>query len=90
MADIDRVEVLLRMAENLRQDNNVWRNEVWKEGRQRAIKLNEMIALFEKEYGLLAQERELLKQYLPMEEPMPRAVTQGPRPNEPVQRKANP
>lgn len=86
MAEIDRVEVLLQLANNQRRDNEEWRNQVWKEGEERARALQATIARFEKEYGALNQELELLRQYLPRpqrqqlpEQPMPKAVTQGPR-----------
>ena len=88
MADIDRVEMLMQLGENLRNDNNEWRKAVWKEGQERARRVSEMLARFEKEYAALAQEHDLLAQYLPRQEPMPRAVTKGPA-DEPVQRQVN-
>lgn len=79
MADIDRVQLLIGLSNNMRTDNEEWRRQVYKEGRERAIKVNEMIALFEKEYGALANERDRLAQYMPQQEPAPKAVTQGQR-----------
>lgn len=79
MADIDRVELLIGLSNNMRTENDEWRKQVWREGRERALRVKEMIARIEKEFGLLHQELELVRQYLPREEPLPKAVTQGPR-----------
>lgn len=86
MADIDRVEVLLRLAENQRADNDEWRKQVWREGNERAKRLLETISRFEQEYAALDQERQRMSQYLPNQrqelpraEPMPKVVTQGPK-----------
>ena len=90
MADIDRIELLAQLANNERKDNDEWRREVWREGNRRAKRINDLIIKFEQEYAALDQERQLLSQYLPRQEEMPKVVTQGPRSNEPIQRKANP
>ena len=88
MASMDRVELLMQLSENMRADNDDWRKQVWREGNERAKRVLEMIQRFEAEYAALDAERKSLSQYLPRqqitEEPMPRAVTQGPRTNEPV------
>lgn len=85
MADMDRVELLIGLANNMRAENNDWRNQVWREGRERAERLKAMIARFENEYGALNQELDLLRQYLPRQqeqlpkvEPMPKVVGKGP------------
>lgn len=86
MAEIDRVEVLLQLANNQRIDNERWRNEVWKEAIDRVRALQATISRVEKEFGLLHQELDTLNRMLPRQErqlppeqPMPKSVTQGPR-----------
>lgn len=79
MADMDRVELLIGLAANMRAENDDWRKQVYREGQERARRLLDVIQRFEKEYAALDQERTLLSQYLPRQEEMPRAVTQGPR-----------
>lgn len=86
MAEIDRVEVLLQLANNQRRDNEEWRNQVWKEAMERIRAIKDAIVRVEKEFGLLHQELNTLNSILPQapreqvaREPMPRAVTQGPR-----------
>jgi hypothetical protein len=85
MADIDRVQLLIGLSNNMRTDNDAWRKEVFQEGRLRALRVKEMMTLFEQEYGALSQEMDRLNQYLPRQaqqvpEQMPKAVTQGPKP----------
>lgn len=93
---MDRIDLLINLAANERADNEEWRKAVYREGQERAKRVLDLIQRFEYEYAALDAERQKLSQYLPRnqqqlpEEPMPRAVTQGPRPNEPVQRKVNP
>lgn len=79
MADMDRVELLIGLAANMRAENDDWRKQVWREGQERARRLLDVIQRFEKEYAALDQERNLLSQYLPRQEEMPKVVTQGPR-----------
>lgn len=85
MADMDRVELLIGLSNNLRKDNEQWRRDVWKEGRERAERCKMMMDRLEAEFVALNQEFEMVKQYLPHqqqqlpEQPMPKAVTQGPR-----------
>ena len=87
MADIDRIELLIGLSNNVRSENEAWRREVFKEGRQRAVRLREMMTRFEQEYIALSGEMDRLNQYLPQQQerlttepPMPKAVTQGPKP----------
>jgi hypothetical protein len=68
MADMDRVELLIGLSNNLRKDNDAWRKQVWKEGREKAELTQAMLARLEQEYGLLNQEFELVKQYLPRQQ----------------------
>lgn len=91
---MDRIDLLLNLAANERADNEEWRKTIYREGQERAKRLLGLIQRFEYEYAALDAERNKLSQYLPrnqdqLPEQMPRAVTQGPRPNEPVQRKVN-
>jgi hypothetical protein len=82
MSDIDRVQLLIGLSNNMRAENEEWRKQVFREGRERAMNVDKMIALFEQEYGALSAERDRLAQYLPKQvsqEPMPAAVTKGPR-----------
>jgi len=85
MADIDRVELLIGLSNNMRTDNDAWRKEVFQEGRARALRVREMMSRFEQEYAVLSREMDSFAQYLPRqaervaEEPVPKAVTQGPR-----------
>jgi len=84
MADIDRIELLMRLSQNMRADNEEWRREIYKEGVERAKRLMEIVNMFEREYTALDQERAKLQQYMPRQEPrldeqMPKAVTQGPK-----------
>jgi hypothetical protein len=79
MADIDRVELLMRLSQNARADNDEWRRQIWREGNERAKRINELLAMFEKEYGALAAEQDKLQQYLPRREEMPKVVSQGPK-----------
>jgi hypothetical protein len=86
MADIDRVQLLIGLSNNMRAENAEWRKQVHQEGRERANRVNEMIALFEQEYAALDRERQSLSQYLPRQqeklppvEPMPKVAQQGPR-----------
>jgi hypothetical protein len=83
MADFDRVDLLIGLSNNLRTDNDAWRKEVFQEGRARAVRVREMMNRFEQEYGALSREMDSLQQYLPrpaVQEQMPKAVTQGPKP----------
>jgi len=79
MADIDRVELLMRLSQNARADNDEWRRQIWREGIERAKRINELMAMFEKEYSSLAAEQDKLVQYLPRREEMPKVVQQGPK-----------
>jgi hypothetical protein len=88
MADIDRVELLMRLSENMRTDNEEWRKQIYREGQERAKRVLEMIQRFEYEYAALDRERQSLSQYLPRQqqqeklppaEPLPRVATQGPK-----------
>lgn len=86
MADIDRIELLMRLSQNMRGDNEQWRREIYKEGVERAKRLMELVGMFEREYTELDRERAKLQQYMPiqrenprLEEPTPKAVTQGPK-----------
>jgi hypothetical protein len=83
MADFDRVDLLIGLSNNMRTDNDAWRKEVFQEGRARAVRVREMMNRFEQEYGALSREMDSLQQYLPRqavpEQPMPKAVTQGPK-----------
>ena len=79
MADIDRVELLMRLSQNARADNDEWRRQIWREGNERAKRINELMAMFEKEYSSLAAEQDKLVQYLPRREEMPKVVQQGPK-----------
>jgi len=79
MADIDRVELLMRLSQNARADNDEWRRQIWREGNERAKRINELMAMFEKEYSSLATEQDKLAQYLPRREEMPKVVQQGPK-----------
>jgi hypothetical protein len=81
MADIDRVELLMRLSQNARADNDEWRREMWREGAQRAKRMNELYEMFLREFEAVELERNKLAQYLPRqaEQPMPKAVTQGPK-----------
>lgn len=88
MADIDRVELLMQLANNMRSDNEEWRAQVYREGQERARRVLDVIARFEREYAALDQERQRLSQYLPRrdehlprQEPMPKVVTQAPKHN---------
>jgi hypothetical protein len=87
MADIDRIELLMRLSSNMRADNAEWRKEVFSEGYQRYKNAMQIRALFEQEYANLDDECRRLEQYAPtppdrriQEPPMPKAVTQGPKP----------
>jgi hypothetical protein len=84
MADIDRVQLLIGLSNNMRTDNHGWRKEVFQEGRARAVRCREMMAMFEQEYAALSREMDSLQQYLPSQavaqEPPPKVVSQGPRP----------
>ena len=81
MADIDRVELLIGLSNNMRADNDEWRREVFQEGQQRAKRVQELMVMFEKEYGELSAERDRLGQYFPRrQEDMPKVVQQGPKP----------
>lgn len=85
MADIDRIELLMRLSQNMRADNEDWRREVWREGAERAKRLMEIVGMFEQEWIALDQEKAKLQQYFPVRqeklaEPMPKAVTKGPQP----------
>jgi hypothetical protein len=73
------IEVLMGVSKNLREQNDDWRADVYREGRERAVRVSELLALFEREYAALDQERQRLAQYLPRQEPMPKVVTQGPK-----------
>lgn len=84
MADIDRVQLLIGLSNNMRADNDAWRKEVFQEGRARALRVREMMGMFEAEYAALSREMDSLAQYLPRQAlpeqgPVPKAVTQGPR-----------
>jgi hypothetical protein len=86
MADMDRVELLMGLSNNMRQDNEEWRRAVYREGQERAKRVLEMIRRFEAEYAALDQERQSLSQYLPRQqeqlpraEQMPKVVQQGPK-----------
>ena len=83
MADIDRVQLLIGLSNNMRTDNDAWRKEIFQEGRGRAVRCRELMTMFEQEYAALAREMDSLAQYLPRsavaQEPVPKAVTQGPR-----------
>ncbi len=80
MADIDRVELLMRLSQNARADNDAWRREIWREGAERAKRMNELQDMFIREFEALEAEQKKLAQYLPrQQEPMPKAVTQGPK-----------
>lgn len=84
MADIDRVELLMRLAENVRIENNEWRMQVYKEGQERYKRVKDMVDRFEREYAALDAELKALSQYVPRDqlpkgEPMPKVVQQGPR-----------
>jgi hypothetical protein len=85
MADIDRVELLMRLSQNARADNDAWRREIWREGFERAKRMNELFDMFVQEFEAIEAEQKKLAQYLPRQqeklaEPMPKAVTQGPKP----------
>lgn len=80
MADIDRVELLMRLSQNARADNDAWRREVWREGAERAKRMNELQDMFIREFEALEAEQRKLAQYLPrQQEPMPKVVSQGPK-----------
>lgn len=87
MADIDRVELLLRLSQNARADNDEWRRQIYREGVERAKRINELVAMFEREYAALDQEQQRLSQYMPRKddpripraEEMPKVVQQGPK-----------
>ena len=79
MADIDRVELLMRLSQNARADNDEWRREMWREGAQRAKRMNELYDTFLREFEAIETERNKLAQYLPrQEQPMPKVVAKGP------------
>lgn len=80
MADIDRVELLMRLSQNMRGDNEEWRREIYKEGVERAKRFLEIVDMFEREWAALDHERQKLQQYLPRQEPLPKVVSQGPKP----------
>lgn len=85
MADIDRIELLMRLSQNMRGDNEEWRREVHREGVERAKRLMEIVGMFEREYAEIDRERAKLQQYMPrqdprLEDPMPKSVTKGPQP----------
>ena len=80
MADIDRVELLMRLSQNARADNDEWRREIWREGAQRAKRMSELVDMFAREFEALEAEQRKLAQYLPrQEQPMPKVVQQGPK-----------
>jgi hypothetical protein len=87
MADIDRIELLMRLSSNMRADNAEWRKEINAEGYQRYKNAMQIRALFEQEYANLDDECRRLEQYAPIQpkaqlgqEPqMPKVVTQGPK-----------
>jgi hypothetical protein len=85
MADIDRIELLMRLSSNMRADNAEWRKEVNAEGYERYKRAAQLMQLFEQEYANLDSELRRLEQYAPtppdrrVEAPMPKAVTQGPK-----------
>lgn len=68
MADIDRVELLIGLSSSLRKENDMWRRDVWKEGRERAERCQLMMSKLEEEFVALNQEFELVKQYLPRQQ----------------------
>lgn len=78
MADIDRVELLMRLSQNARADNDEWRRQIWREGAERAKRINELVVMFEREWQALEQEQHKLAQYLPRQQEMPKVVQQGP------------
>jgi hypothetical protein len=81
MADIDRIELLMRLSQNARADNEAWRRQTWMEGAERAKRMNELFDMFIREFEAIEAEQKKLAQYLPRAEPpMPKAVTQGPKP----------
>jgi hypothetical protein len=86
MADIDRIELLMRLSQNMRADNDVWRKEVFSEGFERYKRAAQLMQMFEQEYRVLDMEIQRLEAYAPqqpnrqVEPPMPKAVTQGPKP----------
>jgi hypothetical protein len=69
------IEILVAASKNIREQNDDWRREVFREGRERAIRVNELLAMFEAEYAFLDQEASRLQQYLPRkaEEQFPKA-----------------
>jgi len=75
------------LAEDQTADNQDWSRDVWKEGEARYQKVKDQIATLDKAKSLLQAELKRLSVYAPEE--MPRAVTQGPREHEPIQRQAN-
>lgn len=87
MADIDRIELLMRLSSNMRAENAEWRKEVHAEGFERYKRAAQLMQLFEQEYGNLDSEMRRLEQYAPTppdrriqaDAPMPKAVTQGPK-----------
>ena len=85
---LTNVDLLLMLAQDQTADNQDWSREVWKEGEARVKKIQDQIETLDKAKNLLVNELKRLSVYLPEQEQMPRAVTQGPR-NEPIQRKAN-
>jgi len=79
MADrLTNVELLLMLSEDVKADNEDWSRDVWKEGAARARKVNELLRMLDNARQLLEQEAKRLSQYLPREEPMPKAVQRGP------------
>lgn len=80
MADIDRIELLMRLSQNARADNDAWRREVWREGAERAKRMNELFDMFVREFEAIEVEQKKLAPYVPrQQEPMPKVVQQGPK-----------
>jgi hypothetical protein len=80
VADIDRVQLLIGLSNNLRNDNEEWRRQIYKEGFERSKRVQELLMLFEREYAALAEESDRLAQYRPKaQEQMPKVVQQGPK-----------
>lgn len=85
---LTNVELLIMLSEDVRASNQDWSEQVWKEGEARAKNVQELIAKLDRARSMLMAEYKRLSPYLP-QEPMPKIATQGPRQDEPLQRKAN-